>query len=103
MTRLSLRSSFRDLTASRVTGLMTAVTLLLGSTGAVVSTAPAIATPAAATAGAAEKRVVDDRTIAHVLNRMAFGPRQPHLVESIEQLTSPHAPNIRPEPWLRQP
>jgi uncharacterized protein (DUF1800 family) len=57
MTRLSLSSSsFRGLTASRVGGLVAAVALLLG---------PAVA---------ADKRPVDDRAVAHVLNRMAFGP-----------------------------
>ena len=52
--------------------MVTAVALLVGSSGGAVSTAPA--TAAAAAAGGAEKRAVDERTIAHVLNRMAFGP-----------------------------
>jgi uncharacterized protein (DUF1800 family) len=78
MSRLSLISSlasFRGLTGARVGGLVTAVALLVGSSGAAVWTAPAATGGAAAApTGGAEKRAVEDRTIAHVLNRMAFGP-----------------------------
>jgi uncharacterized protein (DUF1800 family) len=70
MTRFSLNRSYRGLTASRVAGVVAAVALLMGRTGGVVSTVSATAP----TAVAAEKRAVDERTIAHVLNRMAFGP-----------------------------
>jgi uncharacterized protein (DUF1800 family) len=57
MSRLSLISSFRRLRGARVGGIVIAVALLVGGA-----------------AGNAEKRAVDDRTVAHVLNRMAFGP-----------------------------
>jgi uncharacterized protein (DUF1800 family) len=70
MTRLSLIASFRGLTGARVGG-MVAVALLVGSSGGAVWTAPA---SVRAGAGGAEKKAVDERTIAHVLNRMAFGP-----------------------------
>jgi uncharacterized protein (DUF1800 family) len=72
MTRISLNRSFRGLTRSRVAGVVAAVALLMGRSGGAVMMVPLSAASSAAVA--VEKRAVDERTVAHVLNRMAFGP-----------------------------
>lgn len=70
MTRLNLSSTFRA-RGARFSGVITAAMVL------------AMSTPTVFTAGAA--RAVDERTVAHVLNRMAFGPA-PGDVERVRQM-----------------
>ena len=71
MTRQDLTSSFRGQGSGQFVGAV------------VLGVVLALSTPTVFTAGAA--RAVDDRTIAHVLNRMAFGPA-PGDVERVRQM-----------------